>query len=100
MQKNRLLRIYGLDMGSGQISSIHCVGKSDVGVKRSANEDTFVVRPELGLFVVADGMGGALAGEVASEMAVETLGREMTRRTRGLALPGEDDDGYGDVLKA
>jgi protein phosphatase len=52
------------------------------------------------LLAVADGMGGALAGEVASEMAVETLGQEMIRRVRSPAVAAVDDDGFGDVLKA
>ena len=47
-------------------------GKSDVGLKRTNNEDAFVVRQEMNLFVVADGMGGAAAGEVASQLFVET----------------------------
>ena len=47
-------------------------GKTDVGLKRANNEDRFVVRPELGLCVVADGMGGAAAGELASRIFVET----------------------------
>jgi len=47
-------------------------GKSDPGLKRTNNEDAFVVRPEMNLFAVADGMGGAAAGEVASQMFVET----------------------------
>lgn len=40
---------------------------------RSINQDFFAIEPDLGLLVVADGMGGHRAGEVASQMAVETL---------------------------
>lgn len=50
---------------------INSFGKSDVGLKRSNNEDAFRVVPEKGLFVLADGMGGAAAGEVASRIFVE-----------------------------
>jgi serine/threonine protein phosphatase PrpC len=46
---------------------------SDVGTKRKSNEDCFAVSHELGLYVVSDGMGGAVAGDVASKMAVEYL---------------------------
>src|SRR4051794_21276774 len=46
-------------------------GLSDVGRQREANEDNFLCGP---LFAVADGMGGAQAGEVASQMAVDVLG--------------------------
>ena len=44
---------------------------SDLGLQRQGNEDNYFVRAPL--FVVADGMGGAQAGEVASEMAVESF---------------------------
>ncbi len=47
-------------------------GKSDPGLKRANNEDAFLVRPEINLFAVADGMGGAAAGEVASQIFIDT----------------------------
>ena len=51
---------------------MNCAGKSDIGLKRSNNEDSLVVEPGLGLLVVADGMGGAASGEVASQIFTDT----------------------------
>jgi protein phosphatase len=53
--------------------------RTDVGMIRSGNEDNFAVNAtgDRGLFIVADGMGGHAAGEVASEMAVQTIEREL-----------------------
>ncbi|MBI5590683.1 MAG: Stp1/IreP family PP2C-type Ser/Thr phosphatase [Deltaproteobacteria bacterium] len=47
-------------------------GKTDRGLRRSNNEDVFFVKPESGFFLVADGMGGAAAGELASRIFSET----------------------------
>lgn len=60
--------------------NIKCIGKTDVGLKRSNNEDAFVSRPALGFCAVADGMGGAAAGEVASRIFVETAGEVFSYR--------------------
>ncbi|MDH5567245.1 MAG: Stp1/IreP family PP2C-type Ser/Thr phosphatase, partial [Myxococcales bacterium] len=50
---------------------LSAAARTDVGLKRSANEDSFALAPDLGLFVVADGMGGHTAGKLASALASE-----------------------------
>ena len=47
--------------------------RTDVGKRRQHNEDSMLADPEVGLFVVADGVGGRAAGEVASALAVNTF---------------------------
>jgi serine/threonine protein phosphatase PrpC len=53
--------------------SVSFASATDMGLRRSTNEDFLSVREDLGLFVVADGMGGHAAGEVASQAAVEGI---------------------------
>lgn len=55
--------------------------RSDVGRKRPCNEDAFLLLEDEPLFVVADGMGGHAAGDVASKLAVETIERAFKTRT-------------------
>jgi PPM family protein phosphatase len=53
-----------------------------VAGRRSNNEDAVCARPDLGLFVVADGLGGYDGGEIASALAIDTIA-ELVRRTAG-----------------
>jgi serine/threonine protein phosphatase PrpC len=59
--------------------SIRFYAATDVGKVRDHNEDNFLVDKKLGLFIVADGMGGHAAGEVASAIAVRTVHEEIKR---------------------
>lgn len=63
-----------LSTSPDQVSmKIIAAGKTDKGLKRKLNEDSLLLAEDLGLYVIADGMGGHKAGEVASRMVVETI---------------------------
>ncbi|MEN6349007.1 MAG: Stp1/IreP family PP2C-type Ser/Thr phosphatase [Syntrophomonas sp.] len=49
------------------------IGISDLGLHRKKNEDSYLINQSLGLFVICDGMGGHRGGDVASQMAVNTI---------------------------
>ncbi len=53
--------------------------KTDVGQKRSQNQDAGLASADLGLFLVADGMGGHSGGEVASSTAAQVMSQEVQR---------------------
>jgi serine/threonine protein phosphatase PrpC len=64
---------------------------TDVGRKRTDNEDNFLIDKDLRLFVVADGMGGHASGEIASAMAVHTV-REVVAAERDILEAYDDAD--------
>jgi protein phosphatase len=71
---------------------LEIVGVTDVGRKRSHNEDAIGSDPEHGLAVLADGMGGYQAGEVASAIAVDTILAEVRARLKNVSPEEVDDD--------
>jgi serine/threonine protein phosphatase PrpC len=76
-------------------------GLTDVGRKRTGNEDAFIVDPELGLYVVCDGMGGHASGEVASAMTTEEVHTFVANRAdgdRSLPYKGEPGASLGELV--
>lgn len=64
-------------------------GKTDRGLRRANNEDAFLVKPELGFCLVADGMGGAAAGELASQIFSETALEVFSSSARSALDPAD-----------
>ena len=70
---------------------IESAGRSDVGLVRDKNEDSFVVDPDLGIYVVCDGMGGHVGGQVASQTAVAKI-TEVIREREQISIDLVDPD--------
>jgi len=64
-------------------------GMTDVGLQREGNEDSFSVQDAFGLYMVADGMGGHQAGEVASRVAVEMINESYSKWSKDHVPPDE-----------
>ncbi len=72
---------------------IESAGLTHVGMKRKGNEDALYLDDDLGLYVVADGMGGHRAGEIASQLVVKTISEYImqSQKNGGAANNGEAD---------
>jgi protein phosphatase len=86
--------------------TIEARGITDVGQRRDHNEDSFLVDEALGLYIVADGMGGHAGGGTASRLAVETIqaavrhARETEPDSFGLEAGAVEESPLPDVLRA
>lgn len=82
-------------------SNIDIYGQTDVGSVRDHNEDAIITNPDLGICVLADGMGGHKGGEMASAITIGTVIETLTEDLKNIK-PGKTDDetGYSMESKA
>lgn len=59
---------------------VHATAQTDTGLRRKRNEDSLLVDEKQNLFVIADGMGGYRGGELASQLAVKTIGEAFRKK--------------------
>jgi protein phosphatase len=71
---------------------VYSWGSTDVGMKRDHNEDSYLLAPDLNLYIVADGMGGHAGGEMASGISVRTVEKHV-RLNKQLVDPNVSHDG-------
>lgn len=74
-------------------------GITDVGVKRTNNEDNYLINDELNLFVVCDGMGGHAGGEFASAIAVNTVEEVLSDLETSPELEAAREEGAVEVMR-
>ncbi len=74
-------------------------GITDVGIKRTQNEDNYLINDELSLFVVCDGMGGHAGGEFASAIAVNTVEEVLSDLETSPEIEAAREDGAVEVMR-
>ena len=74
-------------------------GITDVGVKRTNNEDNYLINDELSLYIVCDGMGGHAGGEFASQIAVNTVEEVLSNLESSAEVDAAREDGPVEVMR-
>ena len=79
---------------------LDAAGVTDVGQKRNHNEDSIIIDSESRFFAIADGMGGHMSGEVASQATLDELHSRIKHHAESVRGPGRQEDYYDVVLEA